>query len=167
MTHIVEGLIVPTALAQTISVEHAVLVPLNAPGVAFIPMTDALLDGLATRFPTTTSHALPEFSKLSPSAVLWLEQLSATGRVAYIETEYFGGVGAQAATVWEDGKIILGPKQADIGPINDALRLLGITRTETQDEFEVAGLGRHRQTESPRDLWRLDYMSPATMAGVL
>jgi hypothetical protein len=147
MTHIIEGLIVPTEIAERISEEHAVPVSLNAAGVAFIPMTDVLLDRLATRFPNATGHAPPEFSKLSPSAVLWLEQLSVTGRVAYIETEYFGGVGAQAAAVWDGGKIIFGPRQADIGPINDALRVLGITRTQTQDEFDVAGLGRHRQTE--------------------
>jgi hypothetical protein len=147
MTHIIEGLIVPTAIAETISVEHAVLVPLNAAGVAFIPMTDVLLDRLTARFPTSTAHAPTEFSKLSPSAVLWLEELSATGRVAYLETEYFGGVGAQAAAVWERGKVILGPRQGDVGPINDALRMLGIIRTQTQDEFDVAGLGRHRQTE--------------------
>jgi hypothetical protein len=144
----IEGLIVPTAIAQTISVDHAVAVPLNAAGVAFIPMTDGLLDRLSACFPTSTGNAPPEFSKLSPSVVLWLEELSATGRVAYIETEYFGGVGAQAAAVWEGGKMILGPRQADIGPINDALKLLGVTRTQTQDEFDVAGLGRHRETES-------------------
>jgi hypothetical protein len=67
--------------------------------------------------------------------------------VAYIETEYFGGTGTQAAAVWEGGKIILAPRRADIGPINDALRLLGVTRTPTQDEFDVAGLRRHRRTE--------------------
>jgi hypothetical protein len=147
MTHMIEGLVVPTATAQRISEEGAVPVPLDAAGMVFVPMTDMLLDRLAVRFPTSTDRALKEFSKLSPSAVLWLEELSAAGRVAYIETEYFGGAGAQGAAVWEGGKIILGPRQADIGPINDALRLLGIMRTQTQDEFEVAGLGQHRQTE--------------------
>ena len=147
MTHMIQGLVVPAAIARTISVEHAVLVPLGAAGVAFIPMTDVLLDHLTARFPTSTAHAPTEFWKLSPSAVLWLEELSATARVAYLETEYFGGVGGQAAAVWESGKIIFGPRQANIGPINDALRLLGVTRNQTQDEFDVAGLGRHRRTE--------------------
>jgi hypothetical protein len=147
MTHMIQGLVVPAAIARTISVEHAVPVPLSAAGVAFIPMTDVLLDHLAARCPTSTARAPTEFWKLSPSAVLWLEELSATARVAYLETEYFGGGGGQAAAVWESGKIILAPRQANIGPINDALRLLGITRTQTQDEFDVAGLGRHRRTE--------------------
>jgi hypothetical protein len=147
MTHMIAGLIVPTAIAETISEEHAVAVALDAAGVAFIPMLDVLLDRLAARFPASGGHAPAEFSKLSPSAVLWLQELSATGRVAYIETEYFGGEGAQVAAVWEGGTIIFGPRQADIGPINDALRLLGIVRTQTHDEFDVAGLGRHRHTE--------------------
>jgi hypothetical protein len=147
MTHIVEGTIVQADIVQKISMEDAVPVLLNAPGVAFIPMTDALVDRLAARFPTSTCQAPGEFSKLSASAVHWLEQLSAMGRVAYIETEYFGGVGVQAAAAWEGGKIILGPRQGDIGPINDALKLLGVIRTQMEDEFDVAGLARHRLTE--------------------
>jgi hypothetical protein len=147
MTHMIQGLIVPTAIAERISEEHAVAVPLDAAGVAFIPMFDVLFDHLAARFPASGGHAPTGFWKLSPSAVLWLQELSATGRVAYIETDYFGGEGAQVAAVWEGGKIIFGPRQADIGPINEALRLLGIVRTQTYDEFDVAGLGRHRHTE--------------------
>jgi hypothetical protein len=110
-------------------------------------MSDALVEHLATLFPAGSGQAHGEFWKLSPSGALWIEDLSAAGRVAYVETEYFGGVGTQAAAVWENGRTILGPKQADIGPINDALRLLGVACTQTQDEFAVAGLDRHRETE--------------------
>ncbi len=66
------------------------------------------------------------------------------GRVAYVETEYFGGNGVQSAAVWERGAIAFGPKQADVGPINEALRLLGVERTNAKDEFDTVGLGRHR-----------------------
>jgi hypothetical protein len=67
--------------------------------------------------------------------------------VAYVETEYFGGDGVQAAAVWEGGAIAFGPRQADAGPINEALRLLGVERTTAQDEFDTVGLGRHRRNE--------------------
>ncbi len=147
MGHAIQGVVMPMAIARTVAVEHAVSILLQAAGLAFIPMTDALFDQLAARFPNAAGEASAEFWKLSSSGTVWIEQLSATGRVAYIETEYFGGAGCQAAAVWESGRIILEPQQADIGPIDDALRLLGITRTETQDEFDVAGLARYRATE--------------------
>jgi Trypsin-co-occurring domain 1 len=35
--------------------------------------------------------------------------LSATSLVAYLEAEYFGGVGQQRATVWAHGSLALGP----------------------------------------------------------
>jgi hypothetical protein len=69
MTHMIEGLIVSLAIAQRISEDHA-SVPLNAAGVAFIPMTDVLLDRLAARFPASTGQVPSVFSELSPSGVL-------------------------------------------------------------------------------------------------
>lgn len=146
MTHAIQGLILPTAVVKTVSVEHAVPISLNC-GLAFIPMADTLFDHLAALFPKAVGSLPTEFWKLSPSGLAWLEDLSAGGRVAYIETDYFGGVGTQSAAVWEARRTILPPRRGDIGPINDALRLLGVTRTQTQDEFAVAGLGRHRRNE--------------------
>jgi hypothetical protein len=67
--------------------------------------------------------------------------------VAYVETEYFGGEGTQAATVWDRGATIFGPAEAEAGPINQALRRLGVERTAGEDEFDKVGLGRHRRNE--------------------
>jgi hypothetical protein len=110
-------------------------------------LTDVLSDHLATLFPAAPGPAYPELWNLSPSGVLWIREVSRLGRVAYIETEYFGGHGAQAASVWESGRTIYGPTNAAWGPINDALRLLGVARTPTDDEFTVAGLPRCRRNE--------------------
>jgi hypothetical protein len=148
MGHAIQGLLVPPAVAaKAVSVQGALPVALDAGGLAFVPMTDALFEQLATLFAAAAGQAHTEFWKLSPSGALWIAQLSAAGRVAYVETEYFGGDGDQAAAVWENARTILGPRQGDIGPINDALRLLGVSRTHTQDEFAVAGLDRYRATE--------------------
>ena len=146
--HTIQGLIVsPEAAAKATAVHGAVPVALNASSLAFIPMTDALFDQLATLFPDAVDEAYGEFWKLSPSGSLWMREVSTAGRVAYVETEYFGGGGAQAAAVWEAGQSIYGPKLGAVGPVNEALRLLGVVRTQTDDEFAVAGLHRHRSND--------------------
>jgi hypothetical protein len=82
--------------------------------------------------------------------------------VAYIEADYFGGVGTQTAQVWDGGKMALGPLHLAEGepspttgtPISQALRRLGATKGNHVDEFAAVGLGRHRDTDdwlSPRN----------------
>lgn len=67
---------------------------------------------------------------------------------AIIETEYFGGVGEQAAAVYRAGRELMPPSVAEFGPINAALRLLGIVQGEHADEFNAVGLQRHRRFDS-------------------
>lgn len=78
------------------------------------------------------------------------------GPIAYVEAEFFGGVGQQASVVWHRGEAVLGPMAQElppgvpvvrVGPINAALRCLGVTTMDGLDEFETVGLGRHRHVE--------------------
>ncbi len=67
------------------------------------------------------------------------------GSLAYVETEYFGGTGGQAATAFVDGHEVVAPQTAKgSGPINQALRRIGVTRTAANDEFDTIGLGERR-----------------------
>ncbi len=79
----------------------------------------------------------------------WLHDLccslSANGKVAYVEAEFFGGEGAQACVLFSESKS-LSPPLVDRDAINHALRWLGVQRDPSNDEFTVAGLGRHRNT---------------------
>ena len=145
MTHMIQGLIaLPGAAAMAAATGVATAASLDVASLVFIPMTDALLEYLEARFRPRTNEPHRLFDKLSTPAALWLCELSMAGRVAYVETEYFGGDGVQSAAVWERGAIAFGPKQADVGPINEALRLLGVERTSAKDEFDTVGLDRHR-----------------------
>ena len=67
-------------------------------------------------------------------------------RMAYIEAEIFGGDGMQAAAVWEKGTLVFGPVVA-IDAINQALRILGVTKNGRFDDFDAIDLGRYRDTE--------------------
>ena len=74
------------------------------------------------------------------------------GSVAYVEAEYFGGVGEQHAVVWQDGGARLLASELP-GAVNEALRALGAVRVASastgvlEDEFDSVGLGRHRSTQ--------------------
>jgi hypothetical protein len=63
---------------------------------------------------------------------------------AVIETDYFGGRGDQAAAVYQGEKEVMAPAVGAVGPINQALRYLGVQATAGMDEFATVGLGRFR-----------------------
>lgn len=67
----------------------------------------------------------------------------------YFETDYWGGEGTQGAVAYATGEIIFGPRSSEqIGPIDEALKLLGVEVVPpAYDEFDAIGLRSHRQTE--------------------
>ena len=72
------------------------------------------------------------------------------GSLVYLETDYFGGTGTQAAIAWKGGKIVVPPTRAAGGIINTALREIGVARASAPmfrrrpDEFDTLGLGQFR-----------------------
>ncbi len=63
---------------------------------------------------------------------------------AIVETEYFGGVGAQWATVYRDGQRMMPPTE---GGINQALEMIGVVPADGNDAFDTIGLGKYRSFE--------------------
>ncbi|MGZ9932390.1 hypothetical protein ACXNSR_21245 [Streptomyces sp. NC-S4] len=117
-------------------------------GLSLAPMTGALFDALADG--SDVDHL--GFWRLPGGFDRLLAAWSAAGPLAYVEAEYFGGVGEQHAAVWDGGALVLGPLHVEEGrptppagsPISQALRRLGVLTTGAEDEFSAAGLGRHR-----------------------
>ena len=72
--------------------------------------------------------------------------LSRGQAVVWVTAEFFGGVGAQAATLFRSGceerRFATGYRA-----INEALAALGITAESPNDAFDTLGLGRYRRTE--------------------
>ncbi|MET7347724.1 hypothetical protein [Streptomyces mirabilis] len=121
-------------------------------GLSLMPMTDALFDSVAdgSYVGTLGFWGLP--GGFEKTLAAW----SAGGPVAYVEAEYFGGVGEQRAAVWNGGSIVLGPLHVEEGqpfppagsPISQALRRLGAVASAGEDEFSAVGLDRHRHGEA-------------------
>lgn len=129
-------------------IADSVVIPLRW-DIRLLPMTFALLDALP---PAAEAEGAPPgegwgFRFMDASVVAVCKDLSSSGPVAYVEADFFGGFGEQPVMVWREGQLILASKLDGIGPINEALRLLGVRRSETSDEFAAVGLGRFRSTE--------------------
>ena len=113
-------------------------------GLGFLPLSDDHLDLL---FPAQGEFD-DSMTYLSDALKTTLADLSSDGIVAYIETEYFGGQGAQGATVYDRGQCVYGPITNDASPISEAMKLLGVAVEPGQhDEFEAVGFCRHRNNE--------------------
>jgi hypothetical protein len=119
-------------------------------GLSLLPVTDALL---AAAGGGDTTRPLG-FWWLPAGFDARLAAWSAAGPVAFVEAEYFGGVGEQRTAVWAGGALVLGPLAVGEGerfpvggsPISQALRRLGAVARDGGDEFSAVGLGRHRRS---------------------
>jgi hypothetical protein len=146
MGHCVTGLIAKTALLETFARERNLHAPTAlAQGLCLLPLWDTDLDKFLV--PPLTGY-VNGFNYLSEQLIRELKIGSSCGSLMYFETEYFGGDGAQGATVFREGELIFGPQSASLGPINEALAILGVRVVPPAcDEFESVGLHSHRDTE--------------------
>ncbi|MFI6808731.1 hypothetical protein ACIBO6_27575 [Streptomyces luteogriseus] len=121
-------------------------------GLSLMPVTGALLENLTDG----SGDGASELRRLPGGFEKALAGWSAGGPVAYVEAEYFGGVGEQWAAVWDAGAVVLAPLHVDEGepfppagsPISQALRRLGVVTHAGEDEFSAVGLDRHRHCEA-------------------
>jgi hypothetical protein len=121
-------------------------------GLSLMPVTDALFEAVADG----SGDGASGFQRFPGGFGKALAGWSAGGPVAYVEAEYFGGVGEQWAAVWDAGAIVLAPLHVDEGepfppagsPISQALRRLGVVTRAGEDEFSAVGLDRHRHSEA-------------------
>jgi hypothetical protein len=138
------------------------LVELNQ-GFAMVPLTAALPDAIVELASLRTPDPYPGFERLSAGIEHVLRiQASQAGPLAYVETDYFGGVGEQRAIAWRSGEVLVGPffSRTDRGDsglhtepsgeraVNRVLSALGVTTRGRTDPFEALALGQYRHTES-------------------
>ena len=148
MGHAIQALLIPDSAAGLVpeQLPHTRAISIGH-GIQLVPITDETFDALRERYPALPEPPDVEFWKLSGPIVHVALELSQHGPVAYIETDYFGGAGEQAATVWDAGRVRMPTQQARKGPINEALRLMGVRAGLRQDEFEAVGLDANRSND--------------------
>jgi hypothetical protein len=154
MGYELRAVIAPTATADTVARDWGPgtgTVPL-AQGFALVPYTAKAYDHLRQQH----AQRVNPFDWLDVSVADLLAQASSTAALAYVEADFFGGVGTQHAAVWEAGTLAWGPvslaEQQPIPPqgtaISQAIRRIGLTGTDDKhDAFDVLSLRRHRHLE--------------------
>lgn len=113
-----------------------------------IPIEDALHTAIEAKAPGATRPPELDVSPFGLEQAL-AAATEAGGGLAYVETEYFGGTGEQSAMAFVDGREAMAPQRSrgGGGPINQALRRIGVTRSVADDEFDTIGLGERRSME--------------------
>lgn len=146
MTHSITAIIGPLEVIQ--DVIHAAGSPPAtelACGMTIIPLGKAQIDKLTGGGPR---ERVSGFGDLTLGLERALAALATHGSFAFIETEYFGGTGVQAAVVFSPGTAsVRFAEPREDNPINSALNALGVTARPGTDEFDTLGLGRFRGLE--------------------
>jgi hypothetical protein len=145
MGHSIAAFVIPVSVADTLrsrGFEHLHLVRLEQE-FFLVPVTDAFFNEVDAYYPAEAED-YREFWLLSGSLAAFATDLSQSGPVAYVETDYDGGSGTQAAVAWKEGRIASSPRKSKLGAINDALFAIGAQRTDGRDQFDVLGLDRYR-----------------------
>jgi len=88
------------------------------------------------------------FMLLTDGFLAFLRELSRIGFIAYIETDYFGGLGGQGAVVFANGREVMPPEWSHSGPINAAFASIGIPSPERGDRFTAMGLEGFRSNDA-------------------
>jgi hypothetical protein len=123
------------------------LVALDA-GFAWVPATDALMAEIDAADPAGERIGRTiDFVFDHPVMLRLLADLSRSGPIAFVETDYVDGRGAQAATACVDGQVVTS-QEGDARPINHALRAIGVVRPSDEDEFDTVCLGKYRSMDA-------------------
>ncbi|MFO0821506.1 MAG: hypothetical protein U1A77_26415 [Pirellulales bacterium] len=147
MGHCIHAIIAPRRTADAIAIAWPALPRLdNDNGFSTFPVDVELIDARIAPDATPTI-TVDGFMLLTGGFLSLLQELSHDGQLAYIETEYFGGKGGQGALVFRDGIEMMPPTWREADTINDALRLIEISRSSFADEFMAGGLGLVRSND--------------------
>lgn len=118
-------------------------------GFALLFLTEDFFDDIEEL--TDIKNSLDnQFEFFTSSIAHIMEHHSFKSKIAYIETEYFGGVGGQGGVLYVDGKMTIPPTwENGIGGI--ILSELGVMKVKDDDEFDSIDLGRFRSMKSAKN----------------
>ncbi|WP_169976991.1 hypothetical protein [Tautonia rosea] len=146
MGHCIQAIVTRAEIADRLQTAYPELPRVVArQRFVIFPIDAEFIDSLTEAQPSRPSDET--FMLLTDSFRDFLRGLSRLGRVAYIETEYFGGTGGQGAVVYSDCQVIMEPEWRESGPINRALKMIGVKRHLLGDRFSALGLGAYRSND--------------------
>ena len=112
-------------------------------GYGMVFLTDMLFDDITELSGTSDETDCPELAYFTAAVRQFLQQYSFHGKLAYVETDYFGGTGTQSGVLYENGQLRISPRSGN-GTINLLLKELGVRCMPDKDEFDSLHLGEYR-----------------------
>lgn len=116
-------------------------------GFAMVFMTDELLDDMEELSVLSGDMFPSELDYFTEAVDDIMKRYSSGDKLAYIETDYFGGYGTQGGVLYENGKIAIPPQKCEGGTINALLREMGVWCKDGNDEFDMLTLGNYRRMD--------------------
>lgn len=111
-----------------------------------VPLTIKLLENMEELLEPSCEDPCSELYGFDQTVKEILEQYSFRTKLAYIETDYFGGVGTQGGVLYENGREVCPPRVGE-GVINALLKELGAWHRPGLDEFDSLELGKYRHID--------------------
>jgi hypothetical protein len=145
MGHCVQAIITTSDVADQLKARYPQLHRVTGrQGFAILPVDADFIDSVTGARPAQSTE---DFMLLTAAFDDLLRGLSQLGPIAYIETEYFGGVGGQGAAVYSGGQTVMEPEWGELGTINRALGLIGVKHRLLGDRFQALGLEEYRSND--------------------
>lgn len=147
MGYNLEAIICKDGLSNIITSEYKSAKRISLKNNLFIiPYTEELYDELNQY---KKSEDYNGFFLLNEKLFRYLLIKSVVEPIAYIEVDYFGGVGQQSAIMLDKEEIILDTTagKSEDGAVNLVLKEFGIKREQSLDEWDTVEMLRHRHTE--------------------
>lgn len=113
-------------------------------GCSMVFLTDDLFDDFTELYGIDDELNCNELTLFTSAVYGVMQEYSKNCMLAYIETDYFGGIGTQAGVLFENGNVIIEPTTEE-NIINKILNNIGIYRENGKDEFDSIGLGKYRR----------------------
>jgi hypothetical protein len=142
MSYTLQALIGDEFVIRTAVPSDGVVVELPQ-GKAMVPLSERMRQNHEIPFLPLTDEGV---AMVPESIAFIVESMAKSGKVAYVEAEFFGGTGTQACATWDITGRVSQPVVHD-NAINAALKFLGVHIEGSHDEFDALGLGRCRDTE--------------------
>ena len=111
---------------------------------AMIYLTEKLFDNMEELADLENKLDYDMFIIFTSAIQKIMQYYSGNGMLAYLETDYFGGIGTQAGVLFEKGNMTVEPVEGE-GTINYILERMGVYRERGKDEFDSLGLGNYRK----------------------
>jgi len=145
MAHCLQAIVARSDVVDKLRARYPQLPQVAArQGFVILPVDADFIDSVTGARPAQSTD---EFMLLTAAFDELLRRLSSLGPIAYIETDYFGGVGGQGAAVYSGGETAMEPEWRRSGPIDRALRLIGVKRLLLGDRFRALGLEAYRSND--------------------